>query len=162
MNATVALPSTKDIKALFDGMLGRNVEVGMGNSWSPTAKEPAVVAEYVTDRTVLGALAMTDLDLSVLAGAAMGLLPRGGAEDMISERNPTADVMANLYEILNVLASTLNKSDAVHLRLTTMHEFDDTLPGDVAATVAAVLNRLDLVIEIPGYGKGRLAVLTAA
>ena len=129
--------------------------------WNPGAREPAAVAEYVTDKTVLGALAMTDLKLSIFIGAAMGLLPKGGAEDMIDEVDPTPAVMENLYEVLNVLTSTINVPNSPHLRITRMHAVRAALPADVSALTASIGNRLDLVIDISGYGKGRLAMILA-
>jgi hypothetical protein len=160
MNA-LKLPPIKDVKDLFDGLLGRTVEISEGKPWNPGAREPAAVAEYVTDRTVLGALAMTDLKLSIFIGAAMGLLPKGGAEDMIDEVDPTPAVMENLYEVLNVLTSTLNLPNSPHLRITRMHSLRAALPADVSALTASIDNRLDLVIDISGYGKGRLAMILA-
>ena len=48
MNA-LKLPPIKDVKDLFDGLLGRTVEISEGKPWNPGAREPAAVAEYVTD-----------------------------------------------------------------------------------------------------------------
>ena len=159
MTTEIRLPSSMEVKSLFDGMLGRDVDIMTGSAWVPTPLEPAAVAEYVTDRFQLGAAAITDIKLSILAGAAMGLLPRGGAEDMIENRNPTTAVMENLYELLNVLSATLNKPDSPHVRLNRMHEFGQPLPADIQATLQMIVNRLDLIVDIPGYGKGRLAIL---
>jgi hypothetical protein len=80
---------------------------------------------------------------------------------MIDEVDPTPAVMENLYEVLNVLTSTLNLPNAPHVRITRMHSLRAALPGDVTALTTSIGNRLDLVIDISGHGKGRLALILA-
>ena len=159
--ATSELPTIKDVKDLLDGLLGQSVEIKEGTAWSPAGREPGVVAEYTSDKLRLCALAMTDLRLSVFLGAALGLLPRGGAEDMIDEKDPSAAVLENLYEVLNILSSMLNTPTAPHVRITRMHGLADQLPADVGALTSGLGSRLDLAVTLPAYGTGRLSIVLA-
>ncbi|WHP18999.1 hypothetical protein [Cellulomonas sp. ES6] len=62
-------------------------------------------------------------------------------------------------EILNVTAALFNVGDAPHLKLDAVYAPRDPLPADVAQWVLAYVRRLDLEVEVSGYGRGCASVL---
>lgn len=153
------LPQIKDIKDLLTSLLGRDVEVKDGPAWIPPDSEKIIVAEFVDDENTLGAICMADMSGGAFIGAAMGLLPKGGAEDMAKEGSLSATVNENLYETMNIAASLFNVADCPHVRITTMHAPGATLPSPVAALVQQPTGRVDLAINVSGYGPGRFSLV---
>ena len=58
-----------------------------------------------------------------------------------------------LHEVVNVLSALFNTPGAPHSKLHKLYAPGEDLPGDIAGMLAA-FNRLDLALEVPGYGKG--------
>ena len=118
-------------------------------------------AEFVDDARGLQVVAMLDLPLSVYAGACIGLMPPGGAQDMVRERDCPPVVVDNLYEVLNIMTSLFNTSGNPHLRIGPLHAPGTVLPAEVARAASQPGERIDLAVEIAAYGEGRLALVTA-
>ena len=63
-----------------------------------------------------------------------------------------------LHEVVNVLSALFNTPGAPHSKLDKLVKDGEDVPGDVAGLLAS-FNRLDLEIEVPGYGKGGLSLV---
>jgi hypothetical protein len=155
----VALPTPKHVRDLLAELLAREVDVTVDDAWAPLPHDMPAVAEYVDNRLRLHAVAMLDLPLAVHLGAAIGLLPPGGAQGMVDGRAPTAMVEENLFEVLSVLAAVLNSDDSVHVTISPMRPIGARPPADVAQVVRRLTGRLDLTVTVDGYGTGRLAIV---
>jgi hypothetical protein len=155
------LPQPKAVRDLLLDLFGRDVDVTVSDAWAPMPKDMAAAAEFVDDRMTLRAIALLDLSMAVYAGAAIGLIPAAGAQDMVEERMPTEMVEDNLYEVLNVLTSVFNTASSAHVKIAAMQPPGADLPADVAAIVRRLVGRLDLTVSIDGYGTGRLALVLA-
>jgi hypothetical protein len=151
------LPSRHAVRSLIEDLVGRNVEI---NDCEPIPARPTnVVAVYVDDQTSMSAVAVCDLSCAAYLGGALGLLPQGGVEDAIDEKDLYPLLRDNCYEVLNVLASVFNVPGAPHVRLYEMYGPSDAVPGDVANLAYAVGGRVDVVVSITGYGDGCLSVI---
>ena len=79
---TTELPSSKEIRDLIMGVVGRDVDFTIeGEALTPNnCYGGIIVGEYFND--VLGSLALIAMDLPLAAyvGAALALIPPGGAE----------------------------------------------------------------------------------
>jgi hypothetical protein len=160
MNTTVEsspLPDRAPVRSLVEDLLGRPVEL---TDAGPVPNQPGnVVAVYVTDRQAMTAVAVVDFAGAARLGGALGMLPPGGIDDAIDERELSAMVQENCYEVLNVLSATFNVEGAPHVRLYQMYGPDDSLPSDVAALAQTLGNRLDVVLSVAGYGDIHLSVV---
>ena len=155
--APVPVPHPKQIRDLFLGLTGKDVEVGPVDPVVP-GRDPAVVAVFVTDKLATGAAGACDLPLAAYAGAALGLVPLPQAQEAIGSGVLPEDLTENFAEVVNVLASVFNGgSDAPHLKLYKVHGVGETLPTDVASCLGYVVRRLDLRVDVQGYGAGRLS-----
>ncbi|MFC6342886.1 hypothetical protein ACFP8W_12935, partial [Nocardioides hankookensis] len=72
------LPDRKDIKDLFEGLLGRDVDITEGRPVDIGIPKP-VIASYVDDAQRLRAVAVMSFGLAARSGAALALGPRGAA-----------------------------------------------------------------------------------
>ena len=153
----VPVPHPKQIRDLFLGLTGKDVEVGPVNPVVP-GRDPAVVAVFVTDKLGTGAAVACDLPLAAYAGAALGLVPLPRVQEAIESGVLTDDLTENFNEVVNVMASVFNEHpEAPHLKLYKVHAVGEKLPSDVASSLGYVVRRLDLRVEVSGYGAGRLS-----
>ncbi len=153
----VQLPAAKDVKDMLTGLVGKEVAVSPGAPVTPAPGDPVSVAVYVDPHLALNALCVLDLGASAYTAGALALLPPGGCQDAVEkDRALTELLLEALPEVVNVLSALLNTPGAPHSKLYKLYAPGETLPGDVEGMLANV-NRVDLAIEVPGYGKGRLS-----
>ncbi|SEJ55550.1 hypothetical protein [Demequina mangrovi] len=154
------VPSAFEVRELFAGMLGREVEWD-GNAKRVDPLDGATVAMYVDDLGNLAAVALMDIALTARAGSAIALMPQVGAESAVKDGLVTPAMFDNSAEILNVAASMFNKPDTPHLRLLETFAPRETLPADVNDLCLLQGSRIDGGLEIQGYGSGRISVVVA-
>jgi hypothetical protein len=159
--STITLPTAQAVRELLGDLLGRDVDLTVVDPPAGTALESSMFGVYVDDRLTMNAVTVADLALSAYVGAALGLVPKGGAEAALEDGQLTANLQENMAEVLNIMASLFNVGDAVHQRLYTVHAPGSLPPGDAVALAAARGRRLDLELSVAGYGAGRLSVVCA-
>jgi hypothetical protein len=151
------LPSRHAVRSLVEDLVGRTVDLtdddAVGN------KPTNIVAVYVNDKVNLSAVIVVDIECAARLGGALGMLPIGGVEDAIEEKDLPELMRDNCYEVLNVLAAVFNVENAPHVRLYEMYGPNADLPADVAGLAYAVGGRMDVQLKIAGYGDGRMSVV---
>jgi hypothetical protein len=157
--STVVLPAAKDVKDMLSGLVGKPVAVNPGPPVTPTEKSPVSVAVYVDPGMAINALCVMDLPASAFTAGALALLPPGGCQDAVEEDGELSGLLAEaLHEVVNVLSALFNIPGAPHSKLHKLYVPGEDLPGDVAGLLAN-FNRIDLALEVPGYGKGGLSLV---
>lgn len=126
------VPVAKAVRDLLEGLLNREVEVNPGAVVEPQTPPGALVGVYVTSSLTMGAVASLDFTLAAYAGAAIGLVPKGGADAALEDGVLPKNLRDNAVEVLNIMASLLNVEGAAHQRLYSMHDPMEALPSDVA------------------------------
>ena len=153
----MVLPAAKDVRDMLTGLVGKPVGVAPGAPVTPTPDKPVSVAVYVDPHMAINALCVMDLAASAYTGAALALLPPGGAQDAVEEDGELTGMLVEaLHEVVNVLSALFNVPGAPHSKLHKLYAPGEELPGDVEGMLAN-FNRLDLAVEVPGYGKGALS-----
>jgi hypothetical protein len=156
---TVVLPDAKAVKDMLTGLVGKPVGVTPGAPVTPTETKPVSVAVYVSPSMDVNALCVMDLPLSAWAGGALALLPPGGVKDAVEEDGELTSMLTEaLHEVVNVLSALFNVPGAPHSKLYRLYAPGDDLPVDIAGRLAD-FNRLDLAVDVPGYGKGGLSLV---
>ena len=159
MTTAVVLPAAKDVKDMLSGLVGKAVAVNPGAPVTPTPDKPVSVAVYVDPTMNINALCVMDLAASAFTGGALALLPPGGCQDAVEEDGELSGMMVEaLHEVVNVLSAMFNVPGAPHSKLHKLYAPGEDLPGDIAGMLAN-FNRIDLAIEVPGYGKGTLSLV---
>jgi hypothetical protein len=158
---TLVLPAPKDVRDLLEDLLGKDVTVGTGEPVRVADLPRMVVAVYVTDGLRMTAVAGLDLGLAAYAGAALGLVPVGGANACIEDRELSPMLGENVGEICNVLSALLNREGAPHVRHYGTYLVGQPPPADAAAHLMALGQRLDLNVDVAGYGSGTLSIALA-
>lgn len=154
------LPKAQEVRELLAGLVGRNVELLTGGPMvDPAGPGGAVVAEFVSDQFALNALVVMDVPAAAHISAALALLPAGVSAEAAHHGELTDLLFEATHEVCNVVSALFNVEGAPHLRLGTVHPPQSALPNDIAGWVMAYVARLDLEIDVTGYGKGNMSVL---
>lgn len=161
MSDTTVIPGALDVRNVFEDLLGRDVEVKPGVPLTADDLATSVVAVFVDNAQQLYAVLGMQLTLAANAGAALGLMPAGAAEDSIEEKRLTPTIEENVGELCNVLTGLLNREGAPHVKLQRVIYPGTPLPSDARAHLLALGRRLDLVVEVTRYGKGGLSLSLA-
>ena len=161
MTAPVLLPAAKDVKDMLGGLLGKNVGVLPGAPVTPTPKDPVAVAVFVSPSMSINAICVMDLGAAAYTAGALALLPPGGCQDAVEEDRELSPMLVEaLHEVVNVLSAMFNTPGAPHSKLDTLYAPGQDLPGDVVGLLPS-LNRLDVAIDVQGYGKGGISFIVA-
>jgi hypothetical protein len=156
-----SLPAPKDVRDLFENLLGRAVAVFPADAMRPGDLPGTLVSVYVDKMTRLKAVVGMDLPLTAYSSAALALVPAGGAEVCIEEREIPPMLAENANELCNVFSTLLNRPGQPHVRLYETYLPGEQPPTDAAGNLLAIGRRLDLTVEISGYGSGRLSIAFA-
>jgi hypothetical protein len=156
--STVLLPAAKDVRDMLAGLVGRNVSVSPGAPVTPAPDRPVAVAVYVAPDMSVNALCLLDLGAAAYTAGGLALLPPGGCQDSVEEGELSALQLEALHEVVNVLSALYNVAGAPHSRLHKLYAPGEEVAGDLAGMLAGY-NRIDLDVEIQGYGKGSLSLV---
>lgn len=152
----MTLRNTKPFKDIVDGLIGRDASFAYGKGVDPDGK--SITGVYVDPNNILTSVIQFDLPLTAYLGAAVGMLPKGRADDNIESAIIEQDLEENASEVLNVLAAALTDELELHQRLDEIHSPGSPLPQPVAV-LAGSPARLDFTVTIPGYGDGALSIV---
>ena len=155
----MVLPAAKDVRDMLTGLIGKDVAVSPGGPVTPTEDKPVSVAVYVDPHLAVNALCVMDLGASAYTGGALALLPPGGCQDAVEEDGELSGMQVEaLHEVVNVLSALLNTPGAPHSKLHKLYAPGEEVAGDLAGMLAGY-NRIDLGVEVQGYGKGALSLV---
>ena len=146
---------------MLEDLLGRDVQVTLADPVVAGDLPDSVIAVYVGPNTQLAAVLGLSLPLAAYAGAALGLLPAGTAEDSIEDKLLSPMLGENIRELCNIFSVLLNPEDAPHVRLHQVFEPGQKPPSDARAQLLAFGYRLDLTVEVARYGAGLLSLSLA-
>ena len=161
MSDVSVLPGALAVRNLFEDLLGREVTVSPGSPLSAEQVATATVAVFTDDRQQIYAVLGMQLSLAANAGAALGLLPAGAAEDAVEEKQLFPNLAENVFELCNVLTSLLNREGGPHVKLYQVVYPGEPVPADARAHLLALGRRVDLTVEVNRYGKGTFSLSLA-
>jgi hypothetical protein len=159
MTAPALLPNPKDVRDLFESLFGKDVTVSPGDPVSLN-DDKCAVAVYVDPTMATTALCLVDIRLAAWLAGALALLPKGGLEDAIDEGELSVGHLEAVYEVVNIAASMFNGEGINHSKLYKLYAPGEPVPGDIAG-LAAAFNRIDLRVDVAGYGSGKLSIVMA-
>jgi len=155
---TLPLPGLMPVRTMLEDLLGREVSVTPADPVDAAALPQMTIALYVDNSTRLVGVLGMDLPLAAYAGAALGLMPAGGAEDSIEDKELSPMLMENVQELCNILTGLLNREGGPHIKLHQVVSPGGKLPGDAASLMLAFGNRLDVKVDISRYGSGQFSL----
>jgi hypothetical protein len=149
------------IQKLFAGLLGRQVIVAPSKPVVVLGSQPWVVGVYQDDDEGLAALALADVSLANYAGAALSLLPVNLAREATREGRVEAEMLDNFREILNVGASLFPEAGGAHVRIVDAIVEASAVNAVMTRLIRKPKSRVDALVDVEHYGKGRLSFVSA-
>lgn len=148
-------PTPEDVGRLLSRLLGKRVIAKRGGA----ARAAVAVSGYIVADGGLAAVCVFDLDFANYAGAALAMVPNAVANEAIRIRTLEPEALENLQEVANIMASLFNNA-ACHTKLRELTRIPPAL--DISALCARPVRRLDLDVDITGYGMGHISLFFAA
>ena len=155
---TAPLPSADDVRGLLNGLFDRAVTVQQEDHPALRGKDVHVVGSYVDDAAQLRAVVFCDLALGNVLGAALALVPPPRVQEALETGAVLGDLADNTREVLNVVASMFNHAGA-HLKLKDTWVVPEPVADDVVGFLREPCRRVDLRVDVAGYGEGLLVLL---
>lgn len=155
------VPAAKDVRDLLSELLDRPVTVSPGRRVMPTREAPVSLATYVDRGRSLRAVCLMDVRLSGYLAGALALLPPGGVQDALEEGEFGSSLVEALHEVVNIFTKLVNTPGAPHSTFHKLHAPGAYVPDELLVS-ASGFERLDLVVEVPGYGKGAMSIVRTA
>ena len=138
--------------------LARNKQISVKTHAPMATKDKMTVAAYRLEGTPVLGVCACDADLGAYLGALLSLIPLGPAKEAATAGSYPEALANNLREVFNVLAVMFEPVNGRHLRLAEIIPLGAAVAPDVMAALQTAPLRLDLSVDVPGYGAGRLAM----
>ena len=155
----VPLPTAADIEELFTGLLGVTIEVQESEIEDPETCIRAI-GTYILDNGEVAALIGSDLNLAALAGGALSLIPADMIKEDIAKGELSEEISENFYEVLNIASSMFNLGGVGHIKLKDYFNGEKPIPDFIVNCYTDHIDRLDLSVDIEGYGQGKIILVT--
>jgi hypothetical protein len=158
----IPLPIQEVLKDFFVDLLGKGAAASKAKEMklSPDADRKLVVSVWEDKWNRPAAICVAEQMMAAIAGAALVMAPAASLTDVEKSGELPENLLENYNEVINILSSVMNQTEAVHLRLKHTFQFpNDALPKDIWAVVDAPSNRRDFDLTVEGYGSGKLSIL---
>lgn len=146
---SVRIPNGASLLPLLGALIGRDLTHEAGLDALDLSAVENNLTLFVDDDDLPLMLAGGDTAFVYYSGAALGMLPKGRADEAVASGGDD-DLLENYFEVMNVLTRVINDQGGEHVRL---------IPGSSVA-----LDELpdpekgsSMAITIEGYGVGRLS-----
>ena len=156
----IHMPEVKSIGANLGPLVGKTVrvrELEVANAFG----DDVHTARYVTRDDQLAALLQVELPLAAYLGAALALIPAAGAQEAADSGRLDDNLTDAFSEVANILAALLCADGAPHVRWVDLETDPSRLGEADKAVLENPCERVDVEIEIEGYGGGKLSLVTA-
>lgn len=163
MAAKIHCPKLKELSDHLEPLIGRTTTVTPSKAPNKF-KETCQTARYVARDGKLAAVCQFDLELAAYLGAALAMIPIASAQDDVKSGKLSPTLVDAFREVANILAGVLCVDGAPHVRWTDVVAGLAAMPADAKAVVAKPCERIDVHVEVEGYGGGgggNLTILTA-
>ncbi len=156
MTPTAVLPPPDVVGHLMADIVGREIVAKRSAPLDLKAPTPKVYGLYRNDKTGDVGLCVMDYPLAAFSGGAMMIFPKDVVNDAI-KGNFSPGLLDAVQEILNVLAGVFHT--ASHITLQNYCLKRSELPMAAEAPLNVPLSRLDVEVQVAGYGSGKMTLL---
>jgi len=154
------IPKDSEVKQMLGMLCGSDLGVNPGEPLATDARSNTIVAVYTNQEGVPVTACCCDVPFAAYSGAALSMIPKGGAEDAAKSGDLSEMMRANLHEIMNICSRLFIAEETPHLKLDALYNSADALPEAVRLVIDTAAGRSDLRISIPGYGEGNISLLS--
>ena len=150
--------TTQQLTSVLNGLFGCEIAASQIENPKPI-EDPRVVAAYNDMEGQLRFAITCDLSVANSLGAALTMIPPGGAEDATVEGSVPANIGDNLYEVLNICSTVFADIEHHRIVLSKVHLPGQQIPAELTETVASAETMLQIQYELAHYPSGRISML---
>ena len=154
------IPKDSDVRQMLGMLYGDGLGIDAGEPVATDAGSKNMVAVYINDEGAPVTACCCDLPFAAYSGAALSMIPKGGAEDAAKSGDLSEMMRGNLHEIMNICSRLFITDETPHLKLDALYDSPDALPEAARSMVDTAVGRTDFRISIPGYGEGNISFLS--
>lgn len=104
MSETYVKPTAASVISLLAMIYGDELNASDLDSASVSGQR---IATFINDDDELVAACVCDREFVVYSGAALAMIPAGGAQDMIAENSISEAISGNFHEVMNICTKLL-------------------------------------------------------
>lgn len=130
-----------------------NMVIGAETEAEEAKVDPAALSHtalYIDDDGSPVATCSCTLPTAAALGCALSMIPPGGAEGMVEDKELTKTASDNLYEVMNIFSSLMMNDKSAHLKL------DKVEPGVDLRLTGDGFEEDSFKISLGKYGSGEL------
>lgn len=158
--ARIHIPTADEFASQLSTLIGRDVSAVEPDE-KPVHNATSQSAIYLTRDDRLALIARLDLAIAAHLGAALCMMPLPSSEEAIGKNKLDGDLLDAYGEVVNIMASLFCAEGAPHVRLSSVNECDPDLEDQFMQTLTTPETRMDLQVDIDGYGPGIISIWTA-
>jgi hypothetical protein len=156
-------PPPAQIGSTLKELLRRNIQATLRQGTTTVGPGVRFVAEYSqAEGHGSSGYCVCDIAFAARTGAALTVIPSGAAEEAIRAGVVTDTLNENFHEVLNVMARFFSLGGSTRANLGAVHLPGEVLNSTVVAHLAKPAARLDLTVDVTGYGTGLLTLVLVA
>jgi hypothetical protein len=159
MGRGFSVPETKEVSRMLTFLLGREVKVAKGNRIRTGARDYWTLGVFTADDGTVVGVCATDFPLAANSGAALSLFPPHTAKACIDANEIEESIWENTLEVYNVISRFFHEAHEGMVQLGDTYRDGANVPTDIKKFMRRSKRRVDLRINITGYGSGSLALI---
>lgn len=152
-------PDTKEVSRMFTFLLGRQVKVAKGSRIRTGARDHWTLGVFVSEDDAVVGVCATDVPMAANTGAALSLFPPHKARSCIEDNVIEENIWENTREVYNVVSRFFHDTHEGMVQLGASYQDGTQVPDDVRQFMRRSRQRVDLRVQIAGYGTGALALI---
>jgi hypothetical protein len=146
------------LEEILSELLDKPVRGTAKPPFEPSPQKPAVAAIYHNEHDEVACVMVISINLACYLGAALAMIPAGTAESDAKKGLLAGNLLDNFREIANILSQRVS-----HEHGSRRCHLVNVLPKVVAPASEAgkawtSTQRVDLELEVTGYGKGMISM----
>ncbi len=153
------VPDTKEVSRMLTFLLGREVKVSKGSRIRTGARDLYTLGVYVNESEEPVGICATDFGMAANFGAALSLFPPHKAKQCLTDKKIEQEIWENTLEVYNVVSRFFHDGFDGMIQLGPTYQDGGDVPKDLKKLMRRSKSRVDLVVDIQGYGKGAMALI---
>jgi hypothetical protein len=159
MKRGFSVPDTKEVSRMLTFLLGREVKVAKGSRIRTGARDVYTLAVFVNEAKEPVGMCATDFGMAANVGAALSLFPPHKARQCVKDLDMEPELWENTLEVYNVVSRFFHDGHEGMVHLGPTFQSGDDVPRDIKRLMRRSKARVDLVVDIQGYGRGTMALI---
>lgn len=159
MPPSFIVPDVKEISRMLTTLLGREVRVAKGSRIRTGARDKYTLGAFVAENNDVVGICATDFPMASYFGAALSLFPPQKAKKCLDENEIEVSIWENTLEVYNVVSRFFHEAHEGMVQLGPTWKDGDDVPADIRKFMRASTQRVDMTVNIVGYGSGSMALI---